>query len=98
MLDVPRVSVEGLCLSHRVRELSLFGSAVRSDFGERSDVDVLVEFQPDAHPTPFALADPQAALEAVFPGRRVDLVTKDSVSPYLADRILGERGVIYGSP
>ncbi|MCL6596913.1 MAG: nucleotidyltransferase domain-containing protein [Firmicutes bacterium] len=37
-----------VCREYRVRELALFGSALRSDFGPASDVDVLVDFLPDS--------------------------------------------------
>ena len=40
--------VRELCRRYRVHELALFGSAVREDFSATRDVDVLVEFEPDA--------------------------------------------------
>lgn len=96
-LDVPRASVADVCRLYGIRELALFGSAVRDDFAPESDVDVLVDFQPEAHPTLFTLARLQEELERVFSGRQVDLVMKSSVSPYLANRIMRERVVVYGS-
>ena len=45
-LDITAIKV--LCRKHRVRELSLFGSAVDGTFDENSDVDLLVEFEPGA--------------------------------------------------
>jgi predicted nucleotidyltransferase len=80
-----------------VRQLDLFGSAVRDDFDpESSDLDFLVEFDPlppgryaDAY---FALKE---GLEALF-GRSVDLVTPSSLAnPYFRDRIAAERRTLY---
>ena len=46
-----RERIAELCKQHHVVRLSVFGSAVRADFDpERSDVDLLVEFEPLPHP------------------------------------------------
>ena len=65
------------CKKWKVRELDLFGSVLREDFTDTSDVDVLVDFQPDAH-WGLAFVDMKEELEAIF-GRRVDLLTKRAV-------------------
>jgi len=70
-----------LCRTHHVRRLSIFGSAVRDDFDPAtSDVDVRVEFHPDAFDNyvknVHSLHD---ALVAMF-GRKVDMVTGDVIS------------------
>jgi predicted nucleotidyltransferase len=41
-------AIREICRRHQVRELSLFGSALREDFGPKSDFDFLVEFDPGA--------------------------------------------------
>jgi hypothetical protein len=63
-----------LCRLHGVRKLEVFGSILRQDFDpQRSDVDVLVEFQPQL-PNSFSnFLDLKEALESLF-GLRVDLV------------------------
>ena len=43
---VPKDRVAGFCRANGIRKLSIFGSALRSDFGPESDIDVLVEFAP----------------------------------------------------
>jgi predicted nucleotidyltransferase len=68
--------------------LALFGSALRSDFGPDSDVDVLVEFEPGRTPG-FAFVDIQERLTEIV-GRRVDLHTPGSLSPYFRDDVLRE--------
>lgn len=49
-LNVPPETLEAFCRRHHIRKLSLFGSALRGDFGPDSDLDVLVEFEPGHTP------------------------------------------------
>jgi predicted nucleotidyltransferase len=99
VIDNRRDEVAALCRRVGVRQLDLFGSAVRDDFDpERSDLDFLVEFDPlpparyaDAY---FALKE---GLEALF-GRSVDLVTPSSLAnPYFRDQIVAERRTLYAA-
>jgi len=69
-----------------VRRLGIFGSVARGEARPSSDVDVLVGFHPQARTLDNLLAVAEA-LEQVFQ-RPVDLVTEDSLSPYLGPRIL----------
>jgi predicted nucleotidyltransferase len=71
-------AVADFCRRHRIRELSLFGSATRDDFGPESDVDVLVDFAPDAKATLGEIVTMGEELSALF-GRPVDLVDRVSV-------------------
>jgi len=48
LLDLPLEVIRAICRRYRVRELSLFGSALRAVFGLGSDIDLLVEFDPRA--------------------------------------------------
>ena len=98
-IDDHRAALEELCRRYRVRSLFLFGSAARGDFAPgRSDVDLLVEFEPmpaggyaDAY---FGLRE---ALEALF-GRDVDLVTLTAVrNPYMKADIERTRTLLYAA-
>jgi len=71
-----------------VKRLALLGSFVRGQQGANSDVDVLVEFTPDGK-TFDNLIQLASLLEALF-GRRVELITPESLSPYLGPHILNE--------
>src|SRR5687767_600200 len=73
---------------HGVRRLMLFGSFARDAATPASDVDLLVEFAPGAKRLDAFLAL-AALLEEVL-GRRVELVTIESLSPHLAPTILRE--------
>jgi predicted nucleotidyltransferase len=88
-------AVAALCRDYGVARLSLFGSALRSDFDpQRSDVDLLVEFRPGEHKSLFKLLKLQAALAAVI-GRQVDLTTPGSLSRYFRTDVLATAQVLY---
>jgi predicted nucleotidyltransferase len=82
-------AIVDFCRRHHIRKLSLFGSVLRDDFTRESDVDVLVEFEPAGVPDFFGLAGMEEELASIF-GRRVDLKTPNSLSPYFRDRVLAE--------
>ena len=71
-----------------VRSIGLFGSFVRNEQTPSSDVDILVEFSPGRH-TFDNFMDVSLLLEEVL-GRSVDLVTRESLSPYIGPHILRE--------
>jgi uncharacterized protein len=88
--------IRDLCVRHRVRSLILFGSAARDDFdNERSDVDFLYEFEPDAELGLSGYFDFQGALEELL-GRKVDLVCAEGIrNPYLRKSIYESTVPIY---
>ena len=49
-IQLPRDEIADFCRRNHIRRLSLFGSVLRDDFRPDSDVDVLVEFEPDHIP------------------------------------------------
>ena len=63
---------------------------LRDDFTPESDVDVLVEFEPDTHPGFLELYDMEQELSAILGGRKVDLHTPASLSKYFRDQVLQE--------
>lgn len=91
--------IRELCRKYNVRRLDLFGSALRDDFAlERSDLDFLVEYEPQA---PAAHAESYFglwfALEDMF-GRSVDLIERQTVkNPYIAQAIHATRVLVYDS-
>ncbi|MFA7235319.1 MAG: nucleotidyltransferase family protein [Phycisphaeraceae bacterium] len=90
-------ALDELCRRWRVRELALFGSAVRDDFRPTSDVDVLVSFEPDA---PWSLWDVMMMrdeLIALF-GRPVDLVEESAIrNPIRRRSILRDKETVYAT-
>lgn len=72
-----------------VEHISIFGSVARDEAGAESDVDVLVDFEPDAHIGLFGFARLKERLETILTAR-VDLTTRAALKKELKDRILGE--------
>jgi predicted nucleotidyltransferase len=66
------------CRERGIARLELFGSALRDDFRDESDVDLLATLRPDAHPTLLDWADMQEQLAELF-GRSVDLVSRRAI-------------------
>ncbi|MDE0611302.1 MAG: nucleotidyltransferase domain-containing protein [Gammaproteobacteria bacterium] len=97
---IPRDRLAEFCRSNSITELSVFGSALRDDFGPQSDIDFLVSFEEEAHHTLFDLIRMEEELEAML-GREVDLVSRRGIekSPnYLRRKeILESAELIYGS-
>ena len=77
-IDIPRDRIEAFCRRWKIVELSLFGSALRDDYGPDSDVDVLVSFAPEANWTLFDLVHMEDELAQIF-RRSVDLVLKSGI-------------------
>ncbi|MGH3926187.1 MAG: nucleotidyltransferase family protein, partial [Pseudonocardiaceae bacterium] len=78
------------------RRLSLFGSALRDDFTDRSDVDLLVEFEPDRTPGLFRLASMERELESLI-GRPVDLRTYHDLSKHFRDNVTATAQLLYAA-
>ena len=72
-----------------VRELRLFGSTLRGEAGDTSDIDLLVDYDPAARVGLFAFVRLQRRLSELL-GRRVDLATPDALHPALREGILRE--------
>ncbi len=91
--DRERIAV--FCRQRHIQRLALFGSVLRSDFGPASDIDVLVEFEPDHTPGLFSIAAMERELSALLGGRNVDLRTPEDLSRYFRQRVLEEAEVQY---
>jgi len=96
-IPIDRTRIEEFCRKWRVKELAIFGSALRDDFGPESDVDVLVELQPDHGLSLYDWVDMIEELKAIF-GRKVDLVAKGGLrNPFRRREILRTAEVVYAS-
>jgi uncharacterized protein len=99
LIEQHRTEIEALCREYGVRRLDVFGSVVRDDFDpERSDVDFLVEFEPDGLRNRFRdYFDLREALAAVL-GRPVDLVMAGAVrNRYIKAAIEASREPVYAA-
>ncbi|MBM3329713.1 MAG: nucleotidyltransferase [Calditrichaeota bacterium] len=77
-LPIDREKVEAFCKKWKIVELSLFGSVIRDDFREDSDVDVLVRFAENSHWSLFDVMHAENELAEIV-GRKVDLVEREAV-------------------
>ncbi|GAB6039501.1 nucleotidyltransferase family protein [Endothiovibrio diazotrophicus] len=73
--SIPPHAIAAFCHRWKVTEMSLFGSVLREDFGDDSDVDVLLDFSSEAHWSLFDLVDMKEELSTLFE-RPVDVVTR----------------------
>jgi predicted nucleotidyltransferase len=93
---LPEAEIAAICRRHQVRELSLFGSAVRGEMRPDSDIDLLVDYFPTARPSLFDLIGMTDELSDLL-GRKVDLGVKRALKPRYKDHILAEAHVIYAA-
>lgn len=95
-IDIPRESIAAFCRRHRIRRLALFGSVLRDDFRLDSDIDVLVEFDPQARTGLFTLTAMELELSEIL-GRKVDLRTPAELSRYFRDEVVESAEVLYAA-
>ena len=97
LIEQHRPEIDSLCRRHYVRRLALFGSILRSDFGPHSDIDVLIEFDPQHIPGFFRLSRIAEELSQLFGGRKVDLRTPQDLSRYFRADVLAHAQVQYAA-
>ena len=95
-VDLPKEKIADFCRRHHIRKLAVFGSALREDFRPDSDLDVLVEFDPERTPGLAFFGMEQELSELL--GRKVDLNTPQFLSPYFREKVLAEAEVQYAEP
>jgi uncharacterized protein len=90
-------AIKAYCQKYGIREFALFGSVLRDDFDTESDVDVLVEYEPEVRLDFDLLFKMEDELSLMF-GRKVDLVEKSRIkNPFRRASILGSYRVIYAA-
>ena len=94
-ISIPRDALAAFCRDRGIRRLAIFGSVIHGDFRPDSDIDVLVEFEPDRIPSLFGIARMERELSALFGGRKVDLRTPEDLSRYFRQKVLAEAEVQY---
>ncbi len=92
-IKVPRKKIEDFCKKNHIRKLAFFGSVLRDDFGPKSDVDVLVEFERGKTPG-LAFFSMQNELSEII-GHKVDLNTPGFLSKYFREQVMREAQVQY---
>jgi predicted nucleotidyltransferase len=82
------------CRNHQIRRLSLFGSILRNDFRPDSDVDLLVEFTPNAK-IGWNIIDIEEECSRFFGGRKVQMLNPKYLNRRLKKEILSSAQQIY---
>jgi predicted nucleotidyltransferase len=91
-----RKQIDQFCQRYQVRRLALFGSRVRGDSRQDSDVDLLVAFKPGVRVGLLTLGQMQRELAIIFK-QPVDLVPQDGLKPVIRDSVLGEAQELYAT-
>lgn len=81
-------ALASVCRQRHIRRLALFGSTLRGTSRPDSDVDLLVEFEPQAKPGLLTLAAIENELSGLLGGRKVDLRTAQDLSRYFRDEVV----------
>ena len=92
-----RLKITALCKKYKVSQLFVFGSVLTNRFNEKSDIDLVVNFDKDKVEDYFEnYFDFKYALEEIF-GRKVDLLEEQTIkNPYLKENIDTTKMLIYG--
>jgi hypothetical protein len=95
-LKLDESALARFCEAHHIRRLSLFGSQLKGTAGPDSDIDLLVEFEPDHMPGLLALAGMEIELSELL-GRKVDLRTPKDLSRHFRDEVVRLAEVQYAA-
>ena len=95
LLGLDAEALAQFCEAHHIHRLSLFDSQLKGTARPDSDVDLLVEFLPDARPTLLDMAQMEIELSQALGGRKVDLRTAQDLSRYFRDEVVRTAEVQY---
>jgi hypothetical protein len=96
LIEIDQGKLAEICGRYQVRELSVFGSAAQGNMRPDSDVDVLVEFLPEAEIGLLEYAGLMLDLSTLM-GRKVDLVSKSGLKPLIRNSVLEEAQLLYAA-
>ena len=95
LLNLDAEALAQFCKAHHIRRLSLFGSQLNGTARPDSDVDLLVEFEPDHVPGLLGIAAMELTLSEMLGGRPVDLRTAQDLSRHFRDEVVRTAEVQY---
>ncbi len=87
-IPVPAADLREFCHRNGIRKLALFGSVLTERFSESSDIDVLVEFEPNERVGYIRMAAMERELSQLFGGKKVDLRTPNELSSYFREEVV----------
>jgi|SRR5665811_314983 len=92
-IEIPEDKLRAFCKRNHIQKLSFFGSFLRDDFEQSSDIDILIEFKA-GHVPGLAFFSMQEELSELI-GHKVDLNTPQFLSRYFRDKVIDEAQVLY---
>lgn len=94
-IPIDETMLTRFCEQHHIRRLSLFGSQLKGTARPDSDIDLLVEFDPEHIPSLIGIAGMELELSNLLGGRKVDLRTAQDLSRYFRDEVVRTAEVQY---
>ncbi len=95
MTGPDKAQLAALCRKYGIVRLSVFGSTVRGEQAPSSDIDLLVDYDPQRHLSLVERDALETELSDVFGGRRIDLVNRKYLNRHIAPRIIAEAELQY---
>jgi uncharacterized protein len=93
-IPLPQEKLADFCRRNHIRKLSVFGSILDDRFSSKSDIDILVDFEP-GHVPGLAFIRLQEELSTILGGRKVDLVTPKFLNRRIRPAIEAEAVIQY---
>jgi len=93
---LPEAEIADICRRYQVKELAVFGSAARGEARTGSDIDLLVDFLPQARISLLGHSAMERELSTLL-GHKVDLVSKRALRSALREEALSEARLIYAA-
>lgn len=97
VLNLDQTVVARFCENHHIRRLSLFGSQLKGTSQTDSDVDLLVEFDPEHIPGLLGIAGMEIELSGLLGDRKADLRTAADLSHFFRDEVARTAEVLYAA-
>ena len=93
-INITENQIADFCQRNHIRKFAFYGSVLRDDFRPDSDIDILVEFEPNQPIGLMAVVGMERRLSELI-GRKVDLRTPQDLSRYFRDGVVAEAEIMY---
>jgi len=93
-INFTKEQIREFCAKNHIKRFAFFGSVLRDDFRPSSDIDILVDVDPEAKIDLIEMARMELELTEML-GRKVDLRTPQDLSKYFRDKVVAEAKVLY---
>ncbi len=95
ILQLDETALTRFCEHHHIRRLALYGSQLKGTARPDSDIDLLVEFDPEHIPSLLDIVGMELKLAEMLGGKKVDLRTAQDLSRYFRDEVARTAEVQY---